>query len=828
MKIFCFKFFPNKIVNLFVLLLFANTVFSQPKTLVAVRTTEQPVIDGMLMESFWKNVPVATDFIQNQPEVGKPSAKKTEVRVAYDDEAIYIGAMMYDDPALIRKQLTARDEEDFKDIDYFAVFFDTYHDKQNGFGFLVSAANVQTDAKLSSGEDNNRDKSWDAVWTSEVKILSDGWSVEMRIPYISLRFANKDIQNWGIQFARQIRRFNENSYWNEVKPELNGFVDQFGIFMGITNLQPPLRLSFSPYLSTGFRSSPDEGDSYHKTWLRSGGLDLKYGVNESFTLDATLIPDFGQVVSDNAVNNLTPYEVQFEENRQFFTEGTELFNKAGLFYSRRIGARPSGYYTVREFAGENPQWKLLDNPSLTQLYNAVKFSGRNKHNLGIGVFNGITAPMYARLRNDVTKRDTSILTAPLMNYNILVLDQALKGRSSVTFTNTNVMRNGYYQDANLSSLDFSLFDKTQLYNVRGRARYSKSFSSNNPNSGFNTALALAKVGGNWQYFVQTNIESDQYDANDLGYLYAPNEVSVEDGISYWQYNPGKVFQTYNFSFNSGYERLYKPTAYTDLWTEFGAFGVFRNYWDVNFKAGYNALKHDYFVLGNPATYRRFVQRPAFTYYELSGSTDSRRKLFYAYEFTLHSFIHPMVPKHHYELYSSMRYRFNEHLSMDISYSFETESNYIISAGRESDGSPLVAFVDYTEESTILSGTYNFTPRLNLTLRLRHYLSRVRHNTLAKIGEDGVPQPLSVLTESDNVNIFNADAFLTWDFRPGSRVVLGFKNWLGPDKSVDLQGKENNYFNNLNATFTERHGNEISVRFIYFLDYNQLKKQKIKG
>ncbi len=235
---------------------------------------------------------------------------------------------------LIRRQITARDEEQLKDLDYFSVFLDTYHDLQNGFQFLVTSSNVQTDAGLAPNQvlspGEYGDKTWDAVWDSKISIVEDGWIVEMKIPYLSLRFANKDAQSWGLQFQRVIRRNNEISFWNPVDPQVNGFVNQFGILANLVNVKPPLRLSFSPYVSTGVRSIP-ASDGFNTDALLSGGMDVKFGVNESFTIDATLIPDFGQVVSDNVVNNLTPYEVKFDENRPFFTEGTEIFNKSGLF-----------------------------------------------------------------------------------------------------------------------------------------------------------------------------------------------------------------------------------------------------------------------------------------------------------------------------------------------------------------------------------------------------------------------------------------------------------------------------------------------------------------
>ncbi|MET0463006.1 MAG: DUF5916 domain-containing protein, partial [Chitinophagaceae bacterium] len=284
----------------------------------ATKINQGPVIDGLLNDAAWQGIIPATGFIQNFPNVGVPASQRTEVKVVYDDDAIYIGAYLYDDSAMIRRQITARDEEQQKDLDYFSVFFDTYKDQQNGFQFLVTSSNVQTDARLApnitTGFGEYGDKTWDAVWESKVTIRSDGWVAEMKIPYLSLRFSKNEVQSWGLQFLRFVRRNNETTFWNFVDPQVNGFVNQFGVLHDLQNIQPPLRLSFSPYLSTGIRNTP-ERDGYRSEWLKSGGMDVKYGINESFTLDATLIPDFGQVISDNVVNNLTPYEVRFDDYR---------------------------------------------------------------------------------------------------------------------------------------------------------------------------------------------------------------------------------------------------------------------------------------------------------------------------------------------------------------------------------------------------------------------------------------------------------------------------------------------------------------------------------
>ena len=284
---------------------------AQPKRTQAIQVAQAPRIDGSLDDAAWQQAPVAFDFVTNTPVFGQPASVRTAVRVVYDDNAIYIGAYLYDDAAEIRQQYTTRDNLQRANVDYFSVFLDTYKDRQNAFQFLVTARNVQTDARVSAnytGEDGTYgDVTWDAVWDSKVGFRPDGWIVEMRIPLFSIRFSRKSVADWGIQFMRFSRRFNETSFWNPVNPAVSGFANQFGDIAGLNNLVPPLRLSFSPYISGGYRQTPHTNSVQQYEILKRGGMDVKYGLNESFTLDATLIPDFGQVISDNVVNNLSPF-----------------------------------------------------------------------------------------------------------------------------------------------------------------------------------------------------------------------------------------------------------------------------------------------------------------------------------------------------------------------------------------------------------------------------------------------------------------------------------------------------------------------------------------
>jgi hypothetical protein len=814
---------------------------SQPKTLTAVKTQQAIIIDGK-MEDAWQTASVANSFIQNYPGFGQPASVETEVRFLYDDNAIYIHAYLHDNPSLIRKQITARDGEQRQDVDYFSVAFDTYNDQQNGFLFLVTPTNVQTDSKItlgstfSYGSIGSDSRSWDAVWQSSVEHTSDGWEVEMRIPYISLRFAKKDVQTWGLQFVRFTRRNNEAATWNPVNPNQSGFINQFGKCENLVDIKPPLRLSFSPYVTGGVRFYP-EGNEPKREFLRNGGMDVKYGINESFTLDATLIPDFGQVISDNLINNLTPFEVRFTENRPFFTEGTELFNKAELFYSRRIGAIPANYYSVE---GLRDKYTILENPSVTQLYNAVKLSGRTKNKLGIGVFNAVTAPMHADVRNEVTGKDSSIETESLTNYNLFVLDQALRGRSSITFTNTNVIRSGSARDANVTGLDYNYFTKNNTYQLKLSGRYSTihgytPYESNinliddttringqlmvRPYDGSRSTISFNKVSGKIQFRFSTNISTHTYDPNDMGYLQRANEVSYAGLVSYNQLTATDKFITYKYEIGSQYFSLYKPYAYNSVEFYAKGFWLFKNFWDFNLSVGSQPFgQNDYFELRTP---NRYLQRPAFHYISFGGSSDSRKKLYAGGSF---GYAHTEIENGDYfSINFNARHRFSNRFSLSIDINNQDDQTQVGYAfQREANGEPIIGYRRFLETQSVLSGIYNFTSRLNLTLRARHYWNEVKYKSFFDVAPDGSHIKRAFINNQDeNYNLFNLDGFLTWDFRLGSRLIVGYKNWLGNPYAVVGQ---RNYFDNLKDIFSGSHGNELTAKFIYFLNYNQLRKK----
>jgi hypothetical protein len=814
--------------------------FSQVKNIHGIKVSIPPRIDGSIDESAWDSVPIATNFITNTPVFGQPSAFRTEVRIVYDNNALYVGAYIYDNPALIRKQFTPRDQERQADVDYFSVFIDTYKDRQNAFQFLVTSRNVQSDARVSPNIESNfgvyGDLSWDAVWDSKVSFKEHGWVVEMKIPFFSIRFSKDAVQDWGIQFLRFARRTNETSFWNPVDPNINGFVNQYGDLMGLENLVPPLRLSFSPYVSAGYRGNPQIIEGYNNEWLKSGGMDLKYGISESFTLDATLIPDFGQVISDNVVNNISPFEIQFRENRPFFTEGTELFNKSEMFYSRRIGRTPEKYQSLidNSRSGSLTDYEILRNPSVTRLYNAIKISGRTRNNLGIGIFNAIGQSERARLRHRLTGSDTSITTEQLTNYNVFVLDQALKNRSYITLTNTNVIRNGHARDANVVGLDVVLYDKKNRYGMYLKPRYSKIFDQTGGYDGFKNSFAIGKVSGMLQYSFSNELETPRYDPNDLGFLISANEIENGLEFSYNIYKPTKFFLNQKYEIGIEQTYLFNPFEYQKTEIRGSAFWIFKNFWDLEVETEiapwwYN----DFFELQTPrdmlATPRQKLRRSPYYSFFANGSSDSRKRLFARWSLGVAEGPLPNDP--YYKIDLGVRFRFSDRLSMEVGYNRNYDNGqfgYAFLRDVLTDA-PILARREYTDVTSLFSGIYNFTPRMNLTFRARHFWNRIMNTNLYDVKPDGNWSErfdLQLSRYNVNYNAFNLDVFYTWDFRLGSRIIIGWKNWLGRDYEYDINGLQySRYLRNTERVAATPHGNEVTIRFIYFLDYMQFSGRK---
>ncbi len=390
----------------------------------AVRVSQPPRLDGHLDDEAWRIAAAVSDFLQRDPDEGQPATERTELRLVYDDSAIYVGVRLFDREAQrIVRRLARRDT--VADADRFTIFLDPRHDHLTGVQFQVSAAGTLVDAAIYN--DSWSDSSWDAVWDAAVSIDEAGWTVEMRIPLSQLRFSideGSDRTTWGLNASRYIQRKNETAWLVLVPKNESGLASRMGHLTGLEGLRRPRTLELVPYsvARTEFIQPPAPGDPFNDGSRAFGGVgvDLKYGLGRGLTLDATVNPDFGQVEVDPAVVNLTAFETYFEERRPFFIEGAQIFGNFGqggansfwgfdnseptLFYSRRIGRTPQGSASAPS----------VDRPSATTILGAAKLTGKTAHGWSIGVLEALTGREYARLWGD--GRHTRAEVEPLTNY----------------------------------------------------------------------------------------------------------------------------------------------------------------------------------------------------------------------------------------------------------------------------------------------------------------------------------------------------------------------------------------------------------------------------
>ena len=415
--------------------------------LTAARLSSGLAVDGALDDAAWSQAAPITAFVQKDPvENGTPS-QPTEVRVLYDDAALYVGARLFDAaPDSIVAQLARRDR--YVNADRFNVFLDPYHDGRTGFFFGVNAAGTMYDGTLHN--DDWSDDTWDGIWEAKVARTSDGWTVEMRIPYSQLRFQQAERHTWGINFSRDIARHNETDWLVFTPKNGSGFVSRFPVIDGLEGIAPPRRLEIMPYvtaraeyLNAGAGNPFNDGSRFRS----DVGADLKMGLGSNLTLDATINPDFGQVEVDPAVVNLSDSENFFEEKRPFFIEGANIFSFGSggannfwgfnnptpdFLYTRRIGRAP-------QLGADVPDGGFADMPIGARILGAGKLTGKFG-DWSVGTLSAVTKEERADVAGPDGTRWSTVVE-PLTYYGAgRALREIDGGRSGIGLLSTAVVR----------------------------------------------------------------------------------------------------------------------------------------------------------------------------------------------------------------------------------------------------------------------------------------------------------------------------------------------------------------------------------------------------
>lgn len=547
---------------------------------VAARTSAV-TIDGRLNEEAWQSAEVASRFVNREPVEGEQPTQRTEVRVLFDEASVWIGARMHDAEAgSISRQVVRRDQD--SQADYFEVGFDSNNDRRTGFLFRVSAANVQRDEYIF--DDNERDRAWDAVWASAVTVDSAGWTAELRIPLSQLRFrASDQPQTWGINFSRRRVRTNEESHYALISRLQRGLVSQFASLQGM-RAQSARRVELRPYaLGSLFRGTAEAGNPFRtgRDQASRGGVDLRLGLGGTFTLDATLNPDFGQVEADPAIINLSAFEQFFEERRPFFVEDAKIFDftlsggRNRLYYSRRLGRSPRGS------APSGTQF--ADIPISTDIVGAAKLTGRTRSGLSIGALAAITEAADGRAFLADSLPTRAFPVEPRAAYGVVRMRQDFnQGASTVGVIGTTLRRElpddrlfhflpsaafngGVDWEHQWKDREWAFFGYVAGSHVRGDSvaliriqRASNHFyqrpdyrgpdvdSSARSISGYDWRMTVEKRRGrHWTGSVWAAEVSPGFEINDIGFSTRQEVLDGGVRVSFREIVPNKLFRSYN-------------------------------------------------------------------------------------------------------------------------------------------------------------------------------------------------------------------------------------------------------------------------------------------
>ena len=739
-----------------------------PPVAAAARRVGPIVIDGKLDEPDWQAAVPAKDFRQAQPDEGQPATQRTEVRFLYDDDAIYIGARMYDTEgaAGIRTRLARRDS--IPNADYVDVIFDTFHDHLGRVEFAVNPSGVKRDSYGPNGA--NLDPSWDAVWEVKTRVDSLGWTAEFRIPLGQLRYPRDSVQTWGLEVWREEGRLNEVSQWAFWHLNEAGGPARFGQLEGLHITRGPDRGEILPYVVGRSTLQPevaaaDPFTSPHAYDARVGG-DFKYLVSSSLTLAGTINPDFGQVEVDPAVVNLSAFETYFPEKRPFFVEGSGLFdfgsfncftcsnvNAPSLFYSRRIGRAPQGAGNAQAAAGDSGFTRIPDN---TAILGAAKLTGNIGTGWTLAALDAGTARETAPIQ-DSTGRRFRMEVEPFTNYFVARVSHDLPGASYVRGMVTSVvrdirddsLRNQLNAHSEAAGVETQLWWGKQTYRLMANATMTQVTGSpadilriedasaryfqrpdrhNGANGlfsdgydstlttlrGYTVYARLAKDAGNWMWEAQTSLLSPGFEANDVAFNTQSDRIFMGGNVVRQVTKPNAFARQMFFILGAQQIYDYSHDLLNRQAQAFAEF-TFHNYWNVS---GYGQVRapslSDNLARGGPA-----LGVAGSWYSFVNVQTDSRK----AVSVTLNPDIGCGDGRCSWDLALDATIHPSDNLSLDVgpSYSSQaTRTQYVASVADPTatafDGSRYV-FADLAERTLAMNARADwiFTPSLSLQL-----------------------------------------------------------------------------------------------------------------
>jgi hypothetical protein len=634
----------------------------EKKQYTATHITTPPVINGILDDEAWQAGTWAGGFTQNQPYNGQPETQRTEFKILFDDNNLYVAIKSYDtSPDSIVNRLTRRDEADG---DLVGIILDSFHDLRTGFLFGVSSAGVKYD-QMFTNDNGNGDSSWDPNWWVKTSINKEGWIAEMKIPFSQVRFDKRLGTVWGLDVARILYRKNEQTFWQHIPRDAPGLVHLFGELKGLETIKPRKIFDVTPYgvaRTETFQAVPENPfQATGKLSKLNGGIDAKIGVTNNMTMDLTINPDFGQVEADPSVVNLSAYETFFTEKRPFFIEGNNITNfglgigdggvgNDNLFYSRRIGRQPQGYPNLKD------GWNA-DVPTRTDILGAAKLTGKTKDGFSIGIVEAVTAQEKAEIDTIGGRKFATV--EPLTNYFVGRVQKDINNGNTIIggiFTSTNRELDADVVDimhkaAYTGGIDFTQYfkNKNWMFNMNTAFSYvegskkaitntqessahyfqrpDKSYAILDTNrtslSGAGGRMQIMKQNGHWNFLGAALWKTPGFETNDLGYMRVTDQILYVLWAGYNQFNPKGIYK--NFNLNSDF---YSINNFGGDWIgggyEWNGYMNLKNFWSVFTGGSLNtySLSSD-MLRGGP-----MMKLPGSVNARLGFSTDNRKKLMF--------------------------------------------------------------------------------------------------------------------------------------------------------------------------------------------------------
>jgi hypothetical protein len=794
-------------------------------TYQAVRAAKPPVLDGDLSDEAWQSAPEITGFTQRDPNEGQPATQQTKVRIVYDDDAIYFGALMEDSGKAT--PLLARRDNDLNNGDYIRISIDSQHDRKNGAAFVVNASNVQMDMTLYN--DIYDDTSWDAVWDSATKITPQGWIAEVRIPYSQLRFPDQPVHVWGFNVSRWNARLHESTRLAFSPKTESVFISKFADLTGIEGIKPKRAFEIVPYgvARNDLHSKFDNPFIQSSSQGMDAGVDVKYGLTSSLTLTGTINPDFGQVEVDPAVINLSQFETFFPEKRPFFTEGASTFDFGSgpansrwgfnmrfptFFYSRRIGRQPQGFVDPQfiEGARENgvTSTDFVDGPGSTTILGAAKITGKIGNGWTIGVLDALTDKEQAWYRAGSMVGQQTV--EPTTNYFVAraMKEYGKDSRVGFLLTSTNrkltdnleprLRQNSYFGGVDGYTLfkdktwilewlgGTSLVDgsaaaiaSTQLSGARYYQRPDAEHVEFDPTrtslDGWMGRVMFSRQKGKWRPNLQVQALSPGLELNDVGFLPRVDAISTHAVLQYQDTDLKK------------YTR--EVSAWVGKWQNFNFDGdmtgnglnsslyiQFKNYlWMGAWAGGKARTIDDQRTRGGP-----LAISPANRFVGGEFGTDSRKKFY----FYLGAEVVPIDDGgHSSSIWNTFTYRPSPSLRLSLSPSYSdsrTVAQYVTTQ-QGADYAPtfgnkyVFATLDQQSLELGMRAEWTINSRLSAQLYLQPFVASGHYDDFKYLtrprDDDYTPIAAVGFNPDFNFRSVRGSAVVRWEFRPGSALYV---------------------------------------------------------